>query len=338
MTQAPGKSTVDAVGGVRDLRRLAAVAQAELEGHLGDPALNAIVATLRIACRVPIAVVNIVTQDRQTYPAEVGIGSACTSVPDGQSFCSEVVEKRALVMVADAACHPAYAENPLVRDGVVRSYAGYPLVDDGYVLGSVSIFDSEARVFSMDELALLAHQARLASAVLSLRRSVRTDPVTGLPNRRSLTDRIDVALARAQRQGDLVAVMYVEIDGGTPVTGRHGNDVRGNDVADGVRAGLARRWREVLRPTDTLARVGDDEFVALCGDLTSPEQAVAIAERLVEALARPVEAGGASVDVAVSIGVVLARDTTRGADELVRAAAAASAPARATSGSAWHVD
>lgn len=333
MTHASGKSRVDAaVGGVRDLRRLAAVAQAELEGHLGDPALNAIVATLRIACRVPIAVVNIVTQDRQTYPAEVGIGSACTSVPDGQSFCSEVVEKRALVMIVDAASHPTYSQNPLVREGVVRSYAGYPLVDDGYVLGSVSIFDSDARMFSMDELALLAHQTRLASAVLALRRTVRTDPVTGLPNRRSLTDRIDVALARAERQGDLVGVMHIDVDGFKSLT-----DARGHDVGDEVLAGLARRWREVLRPTDTLARVGADEFVALCGDLKSPEQAAAIADRLVEAIAQPIEAGRTAVDVAVSIGIVLARDATRGADELVRAADVASSPAKATAGAAWHL-
>jgi GAF domain-containing protein len=167
-------SAAAAVGGVRDFRRLDAVAQAELAGHLGDPALNAIVATLRIACRVPIAVINVVTQDLQTYPAEVGVGAPCTTVPDEVSFCAHVVETRAPVMVVDAAQHPTYAQNPLVLDGVVGAYAGFPLVDDGYVLGSVSIFDSRARVFTMDELALLAHQARLASAVLALRRVARS--------------------------------------------------------------------------------------------------------------------------------------------------------------------
>lgn len=62
------------ITGVRNPQRLRAVAEAELYGHLADRDLDAVVATLRLACRVPIAVVNIVTADVQTYPAEVGVG------------------------------------------------------------------------------------------------------------------------------------------------------------------------------------------------------------------------------------------------------------------------
>lgn len=106
-----------------------------MHGHLGDLELNAVVATLRIACAVPIAVVNIVTENMQTYPAEVGVGAPCTTVPDAVSFCAEVVDTRAPLAISDAREHPVYAQNPMVVDGVVGAYAGVPLVDDGVVLG-----------------------------------------------------------------------------------------------------------------------------------------------------------------------------------------------------------
>lgn len=322
----------DEARGLRDPSRLAAVARAELEGHLGDPALNAIVATLRIGCRVPIAVVNVVSQDLQIYPAEVGVGAPCTTVPDDLSFCAAVVETRGPVMVSDAATHPTYSGNPLVRAGVVGSYAGFPLVDEGHVLGSVSIFDSRARVFTMDELGLLAHQARLASAVLALRRSVRTDALTGVPNRRSLLDRVRVALARAERQRDQVAVMHVDIDGFRDLS-----TTRGREVGDAVLIALTGRWRDALRPTDTLARVGDDDFVAVCGDLATSDQAVAIAERLAGATSEPVVAGGGPVALGVSIGIVVARGARQDPAQLLDAAETAMQRARATDGSSWHL-
>jgi hypothetical protein len=133
------------VGGVREPDRLAAVARAELHGHLRDQDLNAVVGTLRIACRVPIAVVNIVSENLQTYPAEVGVGAPCTSVPDGLSFCAAVVDTCIPLSVSDARAHPVYCRNPMVLSGVIGAYAGVPLVDDGFILGSVSIFDGAPR-------------------------------------------------------------------------------------------------------------------------------------------------------------------------------------------------
>jgi hypothetical protein len=80
------------ITGVRDPRRLKAVADADLHGSMADPDLDAVVATLRLACAAPMVVVNIVSADRQTYAAEVGVGAECTTVPDALSFCAEVVD------------------------------------------------------------------------------------------------------------------------------------------------------------------------------------------------------------------------------------------------------
>ena len=232
-------------------------------------------------------------------------------------------------MVVDAAAHPTYARNPLVLEGVVGAYAGFPLVDDGFVLGSVSVFDSRPRRFTMDELALVAHQARLASAVLAMRRSARSDSLTGFPNRRSLLDRLDVALSRIERHGGHLAVMHLALDGFQELT-----DARGHQAGDDVLVRLARGWRSVLRPSDTLARVGVAEFVAVCGDLSTLDQAGAIADRLVAVGSETLVGAGAPL-MRVSIGVGLAADARTDVTGLLRAAATAMARAAALPGTVW---
>jgi diguanylate cyclase (GGDEF)-like protein len=320
------------VTGVRDPGRLKAVADAELAGHLGDPELDAVVATLRLACAVPIAVVNIVSANQQTYPAEVGIGAPCTTVPDELSFCAEVVDTGLPLSVPDAAAHPVYAQNPMVREGVIGSYAGVPLVDDGVVLGSVSIFDAKARDFTPDDLEVLRLQAALASSVLGLRRSARTDVLTGLPNRASYVERLTRALRRLERHPGGVAVMYLDIDGFKGI-----NDELGHEVGDQVLRELARRLDAVMRPSDTLARFGGDEFVVLCSDLERAGAAAALAGRMVAAAEVPWERDGLVVRVGISIGIAETRSAHADPAALLRDADEAMYLAKELPGSQWCV-
>ncbi|MEO6205309.1 MAG: sensor domain-containing diguanylate cyclase [Mycobacteriales bacterium] len=286
--------------GVRNPVRLRAVAEAELRGHLGDHDLDAVVATLRLACGVPIAVINIVGTDLQTYPAEVGVGAPCTEVPDGVSFCAEVVETGQALAVADAARHPIYANNPMVLDGVIGAYAGVPLIDKGVVLGSVSIFDGSARDFSPEVLEILGHQARLAASVLSLRRKARTDVLTGLPNRERLLDHLRSAIARLDRHPGLACVLYFDLDGFKDI-----NDKWGHAVGDAVLVELGQRLLAALRPTDTVSRFGGDEFVAVCEDIETVDDAEALAARIVQDVSADWYVDGRRLKVNVSIGCAL---------------------------------
>jgi diguanylate cyclase (GGDEF)-like protein len=308
------------------------VADAELSGHLGDGDLNAVVATLRLACGVPMAVVNVVTANRQTYPAELGVGAPCTLVPDGLSFCAEVVDTGRAMSVSDAATHPVYSQNPMVLDGVVGAYAGVPLVDNGVVLGSVSIFDSQAREFTGDELEVLRHQAQLASSVLALRRSARTDILTGLPNRALYLDRLGRALGRLERHGGHVTVMYLDVDGFKRI-----NDTLGHDVGDRVLVELARRLTAVMRPTDTLARFGGDEFVAVCEDVTSRRDAGLLAARMIGATKGTWIVDAHTLSVTVSIGVSLADSPAADPAALLRDADAAMYRVKNLAGAGWEV-
>ncbi|WP_157371725.1 sensor domain-containing diguanylate cyclase [Angustibacter sp. Root456] len=310
--------------------RLAAVARTEMHGHLGDPELDAVVATLRIACSVPIAVVDLVTQNTQTYPAEVGVGAPCTTVPDALSFCAEVVNTRSPLQITDARAHPVYAENPLVVDGMVGAYAGVPLVDDGFVLGTVSIFDDHPRQFTAQEMELLLYQAQLTSSVLRLRRTARTDVLTGLPNRTLFLDRLGHSLRRLEGQPGLVAVMFLDVDGFKAL-----NDSMGHEAGDRALQGLALRLTSAFRSTDTIARLGGDEFAAVCDNLATPECADAIAERVVAIVDEPWILNGTAVDLGASIGITVTDNADDAPTDLMRAADAAMYRAKRIAGSAW---
>lgn len=318
------------ITGVRTASRLRAVAEAKLDGHLGDQGLDAVVATLHVACNVPIAVVNIVTVDMQTYPAEVGVGAPCTTVTDELSFCANVVDHGTSLTVADASTHPVYSQNPLVLAGAVGAYAGEPLLDNGYVIGAVSIFDSKAREFTTAELEILRHQALLASTVLALRRSARTDVLTGLPTRGLFLDRLTHALDRLQRHQDAVSVMFLDVDKFKGI-----NDTYGHDVGDAVLVELSERLKAAIRVPDTLARFGGDEFVALCEDLGGAEDAKLVAAHMTAAVDRKWTIDGQVIPVSISIGIAVADSPVIAPADMVRDADAAMYQAKKRPGSSW---
>jgi len=158
---------------VADPARLAAIASYRVGGHAGDADLDAVVGYIARALDAPIAVINLVGPDLQCFPAEIGVGIPFSNVPDELSFCAYVVATGEPLEVSDALAHPVFAGNPAVAAGAIRSYLGVPLVDeDGYVLGSLGVFDDDVRSFSGDALDTLEIQVRLVRSVLSLRRQV----------------------------------------------------------------------------------------------------------------------------------------------------------------------
>jgi diguanylate cyclase (GGDEF)-like protein len=141
------------------------------------------------------------------------------------------------------------------------------------------------------------------------------DPLTKLPNRELLMDRLSVALARLGRQGTAVGVLFIDLDGFKEV-----NDLHGHDVGDELLITVAERLRREVRDGDTVARFGGDEFVVLCEDLVRIEAAEPLARRLAEAVAQPVSTGERLLVVRASIGVVVEQNPATSAEALVKRA------------------
>jgi diguanylate cyclase (GGDEF)-like protein len=159
---------------------------------------------------------------------------------------------------------------------------------------------------------LLASNARLRQAA---ERSALFDPLTQLPNRRFLEDRLQEAERRASERGTLLGVIYLDLDGFKQV-----NDTLGHHAGDELLRSVGAAMALVLRPGDCLARVGGDEFVAVVEDVGSRMQLANLAERLKNAIGGASGAGQGSVPRA-SFGVAVfpedgssVQDVMRGAD------------------------
>ena len=139
------------------------------------------------------------------------------------------------------------------------------------------------------------------------------DSLTGLANRVLFMDRLDQALARLQRHASPLALLFVDLDHFKVV-----NDSLGHAAGDEVLVQAADRLRHALRPADTIARFGGDEFVVLCEDAAGRAEAEEIAGRISEALARPFKVGDQEVVLTASTGIVIANDTHTDAGALLR--------------------
>jgi diguanylate cyclase (GGDEF)-like protein/PAS domain S-box-containing protein len=164
----------------------------------------------------------------------------------------------------------------------------------------------------------------------TLRRQALHDALTGLPNRILLADRLAHAVAHADRRESRTAVLFVDIDDFKAV-----NDRFGHHGGDEALMEVARRLESSLRPSDTLARVGGDEFVAVCEDVASSGDAEALAGRIIEALLPAVKLADGDATVRVSVGVSVGVRGDR-PDTLIRRADAAMYEAKLAGGGAYR--
>ncbi len=160
------------------------------------------------------------------------------------------------------------------------------------------------------------HQVRIAVArdisekkrmEAQLEHMARHDPLTGLPNRALLQDRLHMAFAQARREWTQLGLLFIDLDEFKQV-----NDSHGHLIGDRLLQAVADRLRSCLREVDTAARIGGDEFVVLINNINSAEDAVRIAEKIRVCIAQPYPLDELAIGISSSIGV--ARYPEHGAD------------------------
>lgn len=151
-----------------------------------------------------------------------------------------------------------------------------------------------------------------------IRQMAYHDRLTGLPNRSLVRDRLAQALRKAQRSGELLAVLFLDLDRFKPV-----NDTYGHAVGDLLLKAVAERLTRTVRDCDTVARLGGDEFLVILEELENEAMAEQIATRLVEVLQQPFPVDGHDLQIGTSIGVALYPQDGEEGTELARHADAA---------------
>jgi len=216
------------------------------------------------------------------------------------------------------------AHDPGARQAGLDVAVAVPVLAEREVVAVLELFNGAEGRDDQRVLTLVATVASQLGTVIERKRAQERlahqalhDPLTELPNRALFLDRLALALARLRRRRSSMVVLFADVDRFKVV-----NDSLGHDAGDRLLVSLSRRLREVLRPGDTLARFGGDEFAVLCEDVPEGD-VIGIAERMMNALAEPFMAGGREVFVSMSIGIAVARDPDQRAAALLRDADAA---------------
>jgi len=248
-----------------------------------------------------------------------------------QGPCQDAAALGRLVVEEDLALHPErwpqFAEHALQLG--LHAVASVPLVARGTVWGAMDLYRAAPGPFDPADLAAAQSLADVACSYVVMafeHEQARTaqreaahaathDPLTGLPNRALLYDRLEHAVATAHRGGTPLALLFLDLDGFKDV-----NDTHGHSCGDKLLVQVASRLSGALRAGDTLARLGGDEFVIICEGLhpgpagtVAEDSLSAVVDRVRAAVTTPVVVDGHRIVPAVSIGVATVADVV-GAD------------------------
>ena len=214
----------------------------------------------------------------------------------------------ARILLADGSAAPECGSR---RDSASANYQGHlavPIRAGGsQVLGHMEISRPEPWQATESEQVLLDSKAKLAAIALEHREltnrlsyQAQHDPLTGLPNRALLEDRLRQALTLARRQAKMVAVLYVDLDRFKFI-----NDTLGHHVGDLLLQEAAKRLEGAVRESDTLARPGGDEFVAVLFGIETVRDAEIVGERIIETMRDPFQVRGHELFISASVGLSL---------------------------------
>lgn len=203
----------------------------------------------------------------------------------------------------------------------VIDWLGVPLRSERQVIGALLVrsYDPGARLGDTHRelLHFVSHQVaanvQRKQAADRLRYLAQYDAMTGLPNRMLFDDRLMIALARASREGRMLALLYIDLDDFKPI-----NDRFGHAAGDLLLQELARRILGCVRQSDTVSRIGGDEFIVLADGLPQADDALRIAEQIRAAIHQPFDLPRERVQVSASIGVAVCPAHAGDANQLVR--------------------
>lgn len=304
------------------LGRLAEIQRAIVRRSDREQVLDSIVGALNELTGHDTAFLRLVEQadDQSTFiVASRGIApdllDEIRHAPVGVGASGTAIEQDRTVVMEDYAANSR--NNPVSAQAGVKTAMASPVRRQGVVVGALVVGSYKtAKPFSDEDREVLEALAENASIALTDAAMVDAafhqafhDSLTGLPNRAAFLDRLDHALAIAERSGTEVGVLFLDLDRFKTV-----NDSLGHAAGDELLVAVAERLHTCLRDGDTPARFGGDEFAVLLEGVGGTDEAELVAGRVLDQMRRPFTIQGRQLMVSASVGISTA--TTRAADVL----------------------
>ncbi|MDP9189115.1 MAG: EAL domain-containing protein [Actinomycetota bacterium] len=227
-------------------------------------------------------------------------------------------------VVRDWSEETRFTQTQAMKEQGMRSGVSVLIKATGEPWGVLGMQAREVRDYSTEDVSFMQAVAHVLSNAIERnaseernRHEALHDPLTGLPNRNLFLDRLEHALLQSSRRSSSVAVLFLDLDQFKLV-----NDSLGHAAGDELLAAVAPRLQQALRPGDTVARFGGDEFAVLAEDVSNERDAIRVAERIAEGLTRPFALRQREHFASASIGIAIGAGTEQ-PEELIRDADAA---------------
>jgi diguanylate cyclase (GGDEF)-like protein/PAS domain S-box-containing protein len=307
--------------------------------NLGEHALGGMPITelLELACRtvtgvlaVDAVAVSEIGNDGQSLTVRASFGWPGEDPPthhplDPRGLGALAISTEKPLLVRDWDQETEVLISPLITEAGIKSSIAVRLKGAQHPWGVLGAFARRANAFSERDVNFVVAVANILADAIerqeaedAMQHRALHDVLTGLPNRSLFADRLEQSLERVRRHpGTLAAILFIDVD-----HFKHVNDSLGHPAGDELLIGVATRLREAVRPTDTVARFGGDEFGLLLEEIASERVAIATAERIAASFARPFMLESGSQFVTASIGIALA-DGHQESETLLRDADAA---------------
>ena len=209
-------------------------------------------------------------------------------------FYKSLVHPDDAAAAAEAMARALEGQAGEVQFRMLTSRGDYRWVDNRYV----PVRDAAGHIAEIEGLVIDITERKAAEEKISL--LARTDLLTGLPNRRTFIERLDLAFAAAKRGTATVAVLFLDLDQFKDV-----NDTLGHPVGDLLLQGVAERLKAVIREVDAMARFGGDEFAMIDSDIGEPADVAVMADKILKALREPFSIRGNDIRIGASIGIAI---------------------------------
>lgn len=272
----------------------------------------------------PIALVTLTDRDRQWFLSHLGIAERETS--SSIAVCTHTIQSTQMLEIQDLAQNARFLDDPLVIGAPhIRFYAGVPLiVPSGQVIGTLCVLDTVVRKMTDKQCTALTNLANIFISKMELRRTIKSqeyklehirvsqdkvidlatrDLLTQLPNRMALYDRLGQQLRQSARDGGKFAFVYIDMDRFKLI-----NDSLGHEAGDHALVEIAQRLKYTLRMSDTVARIGGDEFAAILVNIRDESDAIELAQKVNLALKKNTVLCGTELHYDASIGIAVYSD------------------------------